>query len=135
MKFILKESQLKKVVRQLLSEQLTLPTAKEDLKPIEDFITKNRIEKIMITGEIPEELKPVETPKLSTQITPNEFLDYLAKAKVKAKAFHITDSGYKFPIYPVSYSEGFNGNKFTISFEPIAPKGLKMMMVSFNKIF
>lgn len=135
MKIILKESQLKKVVSKLLSEQLTLPTSKEDLKPIEDFITKNRIEKIMITGEIPDEIKPVEIPELSAQITPSEFLDYLAKAKVKAKAFHITDSGYKFPIYPVSYSEGFNGNKFTISFEPFAPKNLKMMMVSFNKSF
>jgi len=67
----------------------------------------------MKKGESPDEIKAVEIPKLSGQVTPSEFLNYLAKAKVKAKAFHITDSGYKFPIYPVIYSEGFKDGKFS----------------------
>lgn len=134
MKIILRESQLRKVVNQLINEQLTLPKISSDLEPIEDFLSKNRIQKIMIKGEIPDEIKGPEIPKLP-EMSSGEFLDFLSKSKIKAKAFHITDSGYKFPIYPVSYSEGFKGNNFTLSFEPFAPKDFKMVMVRFQKNF
>ncbi len=134
MKVILSESQLKKVINKLLGEQLTLPKVEGDLQPIEDFISKNRIDRIMISGEIPDEIKGQQIPKLP-EMSSGEFMDFLSKSKVKAKAFHMTDSGYQFPIYPISYSEGFKGNKFTISFEPFAPKDFKMAMVFFNKSF